>query len=347
MHAPTSPIPPKPKRPALLSRLLGRTVAHGELRLPAVPAMLEDYLALCERTFEALDIRFTQEQSGQLREVLKSQLEIAFSASPRSQIIITYDAPGGKTVNYHVKPLWSSVGSVYDSWVANRQPPFFGTEPDARVLALAKAMAEPSASAVLDIGAGTGRNSLALARRGHPIDAVELSGEFAAILRAEAAKASLPIRVLERDVFASTAGLRRDYRLMVLSEVVSDFRDTSQLRRVFELAADFLAPGGELVFNVFLPVGGYVPDAAARELGQQVFTSLFTREEVETAAADLPLQLVAEDPVYDYEKAHLPEGAWPPTGWYVAWVSGQDLFDVPQQDSPIALRWLVYRKQAP
>ena len=333
-------------RPALLSRLFGRAAAQGELCLPAVPAMLNDYLALCERTFEAFDIRFSQEQSGQLREVLKSQLEIAFAASPRSQIVITYEAPGGKTVNYHVKPHWTSIGSVYDTWVANRQPPFFGTEPDARVLALATALADPSASAVLDIGAGTGRNSLALARRGHPIDAIELSGGFAAILRAEAAKESLPIRVLEGDVFASTAGLRRDYRLMVVSEVVSDFRSTSQLRRLFELAADFLAPGGELVFNVFLPVGNYEPDAAARELGQQVFTSIFTRSEVAAASADLPLQLVGEDPVFEYEKAHLPESAWPPTGWYIAWVSGQDLFDVPRQASPISLRWLVYRKQA-
>lgn len=332
-------------RPALLSRLLGRTIAQGELRLPAVPAMLDDYLTLCERTFGALYIQFTQEQSSQLREVLKSQLEIAFAASPRSQIVINYEAPGSMTVNYHVKPLWSTIGSVYDSWVTNRQPPFFGTEPDARVLALAKSLTDPSTSAVLDIGAGTGRNSLALARLGHPIDAVELSGEFSAILRAEAAKQSLPIRVLERDLFASTAGLRRDYRLILLSEVVSDFRNTTQLRRVFELAADFLAPGGELVFNVFLPVGGYEPDAAVRELGQQVFTSIFTRAEVETAAADLPLQLVSDDPVYDYEKAHLPEDAWPPTSWYEDWVCGQDLFDVPREASPIALKWLVYRKQ--
>jgi hypothetical protein len=59
----------------------------------------------------------------------------------------------------------------------------------------------------------------------------------------------------------------------------------------------------------------------------------------------LPLSLVADDSVFDYEKQHLPEGAWPPTSWYAAWVSGQDVFDVPRERSPIEMRWLVYRKE--
>jgi SAM-dependent methyltransferase len=204
--------------------------------------------------------------------------------------------------------------------------------------------ADPSACPVLDIGAGTGRNSLALARRGHPVDAVEMSEQFAAVLRADAAKESLPVRVLERDVFATRDDLRRDYGLMVLSEVVSDFRTAEQVRGVLELAADHLASGGRLVFNVFLPRGGYEPDAAARELGQQVYTTIFTRAEVAAAAAGLPLALVADDSVFDYEKQNLPDGAWPPTSWYANWVSGQDVFDVPREASPIEMRWLVYRK---
>ena len=63
-----------------------------------------------------------------------------------------------------------------------------------------------------------------------------------------------------------------------------------------------------------------------------------------TAAAGLPLELVADDSVYDYEKAHLPDGAWPPTSWYAEWVSGQDVFDVAREECPIEMRWLVYQK---
>jgi SAM-dependent methyltransferase len=333
-----------PLRKAMTRRLLGRAIARGEIRLPAVPGMLDAYQALSERTFAALGVDFSAEQSGRLREVLAGQLAAAYAASPRSEIVITHDSPVGLTVNYHVKAEWNTIGGTYDAWVATRQPPYFGTSPDARVWSLAGEAAIPAACPVLDIGAGTGRNSLALARRGHPVDAVEMSTQFAAALRADAEKDSLPVRVLERDVFATRDDLRRDYGLIVLSEVVSDFRTVEQLRGVFELAADRLAPGGRLVFNVFLPRDGYEPDAAARELGQQVYTTIFTRAEMATAATGLPLTLVADDPVFDYEKANLPEGAWPPTSWYANWVSGQDVFDVPREASPIEMRWLIYRK---
>ena len=88
---------------------------------------------------------------------------------------------------------------------------------------------------------------------------------------------------------------------------------------------------------------GYIPDNAARELGQQVYTTIFTREELTSAAGLLPLALVG-DSVYEYEKTHLPDGAWPPKTWYAGWVSGLDVFDVERQASPIEMRWLVYRK---
>ena len=58
----------------------------------------------------------------------------------------------------------------------------------------------------------------------------------------------------------------------------------------------------------------------------------------------MPLELVADETEYDYEKANLPEGAWPQTSWYSGWVSGQDVFDLPREACPIEMRWLVYRK---
>ena len=48
--------------------------------------------------------------------------------------------------------------------------------------------------------------------------------------------------------------------------------------------------------------------------------------------------------MYEYEKAHLPDGAWPPTSWYDRWVSGLDVFDVEREQCPIEMRWLVYRR---
>ena len=329
----------QPERAAISRRLLCRSVTTGQIRLPAVPALLDEIEAVCVQTFAPLGVSFTDEERGQLRNVLADQLLEAYETSPRAEIVIGYEVPVGLSVTYNVTHQAPRLEDVYDEWVSTRQPPYFGTEPDARVMALAVA-----GCPVLDIGAGTGRNALALARRGHPVDAVELSSRFAAIIRDASEQESLPLRVLEGDVFSTSIALRDDYGLVVLSEVVSDFRGPAQLRQMFELAAACLAPGGELVFNVFVPIRGYTPDAAARELGLQVYSAIFTTSELAEGVKDLPLSLVADDSVYDYEQRLLPEGAWPPTSWYVNWVSGLDVFDLPRQDSPIEMRWLVYRK---
>ncbi len=331
-------------RQSMTRRLKRRAVAGGEIRLPAAPGMVDEYVVMCDGIFTSLGVHFSPDDLDRLRAVLLGELERAYGASQRSDVVITYEVPTGMTANYRVTPQWLTIGQAYDNWVATRQPPLFGTEPDARVTAVAAAAGDPAGCPVLDIGAGTGRNSLALARRGHPVDAVEMTEKFAEIIGIDAAREGLSVRVLRRDVFATLDDLRTDYRLILLSEVVSDFRDAVQLRKLFELAAHCLAPGGELLFNIFLPKGDYVPDDAALQLGQQCYTAIFTRSELAAASAGLPLELVADDSVHDYEKAHLPADAWPPTSWYANWVNGQDVFDVPADQCPIEMRWLVFRK---
>ena len=57
---------------------------------------------------------------------------------------------------------------------------------DARVWALANQAPDPTTHRVLDIGGGTGRNTLALARRGHPADVVDMTPKVAELIRADA-----------------------------------------------------------------------------------------------------------------------------------------------------------------
>jgi precorrin-6B methylase 2 len=331
-------------REGMLRRLYRGSVATGQISVAAAPGLIDEYVKLCDSIFAAMGRRFTPEQLTAVRAVLEEQLAEAFAASQRSQITISWEAPIGTVLNYHVRPEWLTIEGAYDNWVATREPPLFGTEPDARVWALATEESDASACPVLDVGAGTGRNGLALARRGHPVDAIEAAPRFADIIRVDAAKEFLTVRVLERDVFATLADLRQDYRLIILSEVVSDFRSTQQLRGVFELAAHALAPGGRLVFNAFLVRDGHTLDEGARQLGQQLYTSIFTHDEMSAAAQGFALTLITDDSVYDYEQAYLPEGAWPQTSWYAGWISGLDVFDVERQNSPIEMRWLVYQK---
>jgi SAM-dependent methyltransferase len=335
-----------PLKEAMARRLYRRSVVKGEITLPAVPGMIDEYVRMCATLFAGVGREFTAEQLARVRAVLEEQLATAFAASPRSTIVISFDAPVGMVLNYYVNPQWWTVEAAYENWISTREPPLFGTEPDARVWALAHETADPTTHRVLDVGAGTGRNALALARRGHPVDVVEMTPKFADMIRSDAERESLNVRVIQRDVFSTMDDLRQDYALILLSEVVSDFRTTQQLRNLFELAANCLATGGRLVFNAFLARDGYTPDNAVRELGQQMYTSIFTRHEMSAAAAQLPLQLVADDSVYEYEKAHLPDGAWPPTSWYAEWVSGQDVFDFAREQCPIEMRWLIYQKTA-
>ncbi len=333
---------PAQLRHSIVRQLYRRSGATGQIQLPAVPGLIDEYVTMCDTIFAGVGRKFTAEELAHLRELLADQVAQAYAASPRSMITISYNAPSSQLLNYHIKPEWWTIEGAYENWIGIRQPPYFGTEPDARVVALAGDAADPAAFRILDVGAGTGRNALGLARRGHPVDAVELTPKFADIVSTEATREGLDVRVIQRDVFATLDDLRRDYQLILVSEVVSDFRTKQQLRGLFELAAHCLAPDGRLVFNIFLANGDYVPDDATRELGQQSYTSMFTRDEVASALEGLPLTLLSDDSVHDYEKQNLPDGAWPPTNWYPNWTAGQDVFDLAREFVPIDMRWLVY-----
>lgn len=333
-----------PVRRALSGRVDNLIRVGGEMTFPGVPALLDQYTDKCVTAFAEMGRRFNVEERGYLRSVLSRALDEAWEFSQRSSITIAYRSQSAGPLDYRVTVNRVTLEQAYDDWIAHREPPLFGSDADARVLAAAAAMAEPAP--VLDIGSGTGRNAFALARRGHQVDAVEPAATFADTMRTQASREALNVRIIQADAFSADASLRQDYGLIVLSGVVSEFRTAAQLRALFELAARSLAAGGHLVFNAFLARDGYLPDEAARQFAQHSYSGFFTRGEVADAATGLSLEPVSDDSVHDYEKANLPDGAWPPTGWYVNWVTGKDVFGLDREDCPIDLRWLVFRKSA-
>jgi SAM-dependent methyltransferase len=331
-------------RESLNRRLHRRTAAEGRIVLPAVPSALDEYVEMFKAIFAGVGVFHTERESAQLRSVVETELKKADRASSRSVVAIDFHFPFGMVLNYRVKAESLPVDDDSEQWAALRAPAAVRTEPDARVCALADEVTDPAAHPVLDIAAGQGRNALTLARRGHPVDAVEMNPEFADTIRTDAAGEALNVRVIEQDPFAALEGVESQYGLVVASGLVPDFRNAAQVAELFDLAARVLAPGGRLVLDTFLTKQGYTPDGLARELAQICHSMMFTRDEIAGALGEQPLQLIADDSAYEFEKAHLPADAWPPTAWFEAWSRGLDVFDIEPEESPIELRWLVYRK---
>ena len=155
-----------------------------------------------------------------------------------------------------------------------------------------------------------------------------MTPKFADMIRLDAGRELLNVRVIQRDVFSTMDDLRRDYQLILLSEVVSDFRTTQQLRGLFELAAQCLAPGGRLVFNAFLAARRLHPRRRrTRTRAANVHQHLHAATRYPCRSA-VPSRARCRRLGIRVRESPLPDGAWPPTSWYAEWVSGQDVFDV-------------------
>ena len=81
--------------------------------------MIDEYVKMCETLFAGVGRRFTAEQLAHLKTVLEGQLAEAYAASPRSNIVISFNAPVGTVLNYHVKPQWWTVEAAYENWISH------------------------------------------------------------------------------------------------------------------------------------------------------------------------------------------------------------------------------------
>lgn len=151
MNYPPSQHDAECQQSSMLRRVDRRIAAEGKLTLPAVPALAGDYTERCARVFEALGRAFNDTEKARLREAIEGQLAAAFEASQRSSITVSYQSVIAGALSYTVTAHTPSVSEVYDEWVATRKPPYFGVEPDARVMELAHDIQDPSACRVLDL----------------------------------------------------------------------------------------------------------------------------------------------------------------------------------------------------
>ena len=343
-----------PDRPtihaAALNSLNARTTHRGEVLLPCIPAALDHYLQHFDQLFHTFGRPLSVQEREQVRELVGQTLQQGFAASPSAMMLLKYEVMGTaslqKELSCSVAIAVPTLAEQYQQWGGMDDAPLFGQYPDAKVINLLPELGEPAASPILDIGAGSGRNTLPIARLGFPVDAVELTPEFAVQLRQTAQAEDLPVTVMQTDLFDPLLHLKPGhYRLVVLSEVVPHFRGPEQLRQMLIKTSQALRPGGLLLFNIFLAIAPYQPTSMEREIAQLAWSSLFTPSELEAALEELPLERVTNESVFDYEKAHLAESAFPPTAWFEDWATGKSALPVSQGKPPIELRWLLYRRR--
>ncbi|MCY6494606.1 class I SAM-dependent methyltransferase [Leptolyngbya sp. GGD] len=331
----------------LCQTLLARTSSRGEVTFPCLPAGIDAYLVHLLALFRQQGKILSDSEASQLRQTLHDGLTQGFAQTPNAQLVLRYEIQITPTLQKNlacqVALSLPTVAERYKTWAETKDASMFGTHADAKVLEIVAAL--PSDGIVLDVGAGTGRNTFPLAQRGLQVDALELTPEFATHLRTIAQTQHLPISVIEGDVLAPETILpSRRYHYGIVSEVTSHFRSVEQLRQLFERLSEAVIPGGVILFNIFLAADGFELDALTREVAQAAWASVFTRSELNQAIANLPLQIVSEESVFEYERSHLPANAFPPTSWFVAWSTGQSVFPGLMQP-PLSLHWIVCQRQ--
>ncbi len=335
-------------RKAMIERLPRRTSGTAQVTFAAAPSLLDHYVQSLHAIFAQHGRVFNEKETENLKDILEKKIKEGFTQSPYARVVVNFetDPPPKTSLSYRVATMVSTIADEYDHWVKTRTPPYFGTHPDAKIMTTARSLGAPKDVPVLDIGAGTGRNTLPLAREGFPADAIELSPALAKILREEVEKENLVARVFEGDALSGAVELpERHYRLVFLAEVIaSHIRTTEQVRTLFQGAADALATDGLLLFNAFIAADGYKPDSLVKEMSQVFWCNAFTRGEIATAMQGLPFAFISDESTHDYEHEHQPKEGWPPTGWFVDWAKGRDLFDLPDGRVPLELRWLCYRR---
>ncbi|OCQ95960.1 methyltransferase type 11 [Oscillatoriales cyanobacterium USR001] len=332
---------------AILYKINTRIVARGEVVFPCIPGMVDHYLNWIDQLFHTLGKPLPGEKQTELRGLLVNKLADGFRISSTSMLVLQYESAKPPQTGLACKLLIASpsLGEQYKTWVETREPPLFGSYPDAKLIEIANKFGDPRTVRILDVGAGTGRNTLPLARRGHPVDAIELTPAFVEQLKVAAAAENLPIEVTLGDVLDPLVRMRpANYQIAIAAELISHFREADQVRLLLAKMCDFLCSGGLLLFSTFLTADGYEPDNLVREVAKMSWSTLFTPQELAAAMEGLPLVQISNELVFEYEREHLPSGAWPPTPWFPSWATGRDVFPIANARPPMELRWILCRR---
>ncbi len=334
---------------AMLKKVKRLTSASGQMTLPCIPALLDEYMEQFDRLLVGLGQNFKPDEMQQLRQLVQRKLNEGYEKTPHARLLFRYEPPDatqGLTngLKLTVAVDAPSLENKYQRWLQHREGPLFGSHPDAKLMAVVNQLGNPAQTPLLDVGAGVGRNTLPVAQKGHPVDAIELTPEFVKIIADHAKQQNLKVRVVQSNIFNPALKLPQNYyKLALISEVITHFRSLAEVRTLLAMMCNAVQPGGLILFSLFIANEGYEPDQKVREMSQIQWSYLLTRSELNGTLQGLPLNVISDESVYEYERTHLPPEAWPPTGWFEHWCLGRDVF--PLENPPMSLRWILCQVQ--
>lgn len=139
---------------------------------------------------------------------------------------------------------------------------------------------------ILDIGCGTGRHAVELARRGYEVTGIDLSAAQLAGARAKAAAAGVNIELHQRDASAAHFASAFDLALIFCEGAFSLLETDERNHAVLRHACGALRPGGKLLLttlNALFPLlhsvkDFYAANATLSTVGPLTFDLLTFRE---------------------------------------------------------------------
>lgn len=139
-----------------------------------------------------------------------------------------------------------STRSRWDGRYQQHDTPWITGYPSTELIRVLDEMGAP-AGPILEVGCGTGDNSLYLASRGLEVTGVDISGTAIAVARSESSRRGLDCRFIEADVLAIDADDHYDRYAFIFDRGFFHCLAEPDGRRWAFRAAQFLRPGGQML----------------------------------------------------------------------------------------------------
>ncbi len=332
-------------RVAKSSAAIDTVAFRGAITIPAIPSLRDGFCQRLLTLFALLDRPASEEEAQVLRQLLDRELKRAYDATPHARVTIRYEStsPPDKRVACNVEAAATGLTPRAKSLLEQKPDYLESLTPHTKITELLAAGDLPPNGEALVAGVATAQYALPLAAEGWEVTALDLAAPFVERLEELALACGGNITALHSNLLHPEVILKPEIcNVAIVQNFATRMQTTSLLRELLVKLLPALQPNGLGAIELFVPANGYEPDAIAREAARANGSTIFTRQEIATACAGLPLTAIELTHQLAYETQHRPASAPPLEGSYILWASGRQVFAM--ETPPIALHWLTFRR---